>query len=218
MTDERSPRVSRRQLLATTATAAAVSVAGCSGDGGGAGGDESESDGDDGSGTDDGSATTDGASGGADGSTGGSDTGGSGSGSTDTGTGTSGDPAAGLSAVDVPGEVALDEVDGLDVIETAAYEAVDRDMVPEGALAVNVTVENTGSEATQPLDYTTALWCYDGGEEPTNGTYSAVAFHRTVDPGETGVYTSWSRESADDVERYEIELACGERDDGVYCE
>lgn len=208
MTDGRTPACSRRRLLTASATAVATAgLAGCSGDGGG--------------GSDDGSSGSDGAttreSSGVDGGSG-SAGGGSDSDGSDGGDSTgSGAETRGLTSVDVPGEAVVDDVDGLDVVETASFEATDHDMVPEGNLAVNVTVENTGGESTRPLDYTTAIWFFDESDEQVNQIYNTVAVDRTVDAGETGVFTTWSRQTPEEVDRYEFELFCGDRADGTYC-
>jgi len=204
MTNERFDELPRRRVLAATvSTALGVGVAGCSEDSGDGDAADDDDDDDDGNSSDTTMNSPDG------GNMGGQ-TGGAG-----------GDLTEGMKAIDVAGAVASNSVDGIDVISTEAYEAVDFGMAGEGAFLLLVTVENTGSEKTETLGPTYELSLFDANGSELNDGWNAQAFHRELAPGETGTFVTWGSwgTMADDVARYELAVNCdGTLADGPYCE
>lgn len=112
-------------------------------------------------------------------------------------------------------------VDGLKLVSTAPrldYYSEDK------YFAADVTVENTGSETTHPMDYNHVITAYDAdGNDITKSGYGASSDGADdIGPGEqdTIVANTEVEGSKHDVARYEVVVQCEGfvRADGVYCE
>jgi hypothetical protein len=129
------------------------------------------------------------------------------SGSGDSGTTDGG----GSGGSDVPGEIARNEVSGIEV--TDHYSTVESDI-----WAVEMTVENTGDQETNLDEYSYGVTPYDSeGNALSQGGGSASGTIR-IAPGETATVIVFGPTdvSESDVARYEAVIGCFDGR-GVYC-
>lgn len=119
------------------------------------------------------------------------------------------------------GQVVSNTVDGIEVVGLESEVGTKNG---SKQFSVDVTVENTGQETTDPTDYTYEIALFDasGSELSTRGLSTAAFGRRDVgNGGRVTITLTPMLESAapDDVARYELSVNCsGMRADGVYCD
>lgn len=115
------------------------------------------------------------------------------------------------------GEVVDNAVEELEITDwSARIDDMNNDFV------VTLSIENTGDQATELVDYWYVITLYDAeGTEIPNGGNSQSGSEKTyARPGEVGALdvAVWvENDNPEDVARYEIAMNCT-LSDGVYCE
>ena len=191
----------RRQLLRRSGVAltaaGSVAVAGCSGDSG----DGSESNGHESNGNESNDNESDGGNGESDGGNGGTDNG--------------GDPTLTTSGP-VDGEVASNAVEELVVVMLESQVS--------NVFSVTVTLENTGDQRTNAMNYSYTLALFDGdGNELGTVTANKANLGSGMAAGQQGSVIATPQfydGEPSDVARYELTVDCSEvadEDRGVYC-
>ena len=89
-----------------------------------------------------------------------------------------------------------------------------------GRFPVTITVENTGSQEIQLDNYSYRYSISDSGGGDLTGGTSASIENPTLGAGDTGevLITSIVDGDVEAVASYEVTIACGNLDEGAYCE